>query len=77
MMLPYDPILSPIIVIGVFVYFACKMVGEKKNTAPTKMKNGEDFKDWYMKLCEKNRKRNEERLEEIRYEKWLIDHQQK
>lgn|GEM_PF-4143532 len=28
MMLPYDPILSPIIVIGVFVYFACKMVGE-------------------------------------------------
>ena len=44
MMLPYDPILSPIIVIGVFVYFACKMVGEKKDTAPTKMKKARTLK---------------------------------
>ena len=75
MILPGSPILYLIVVVGVFVYFAFKGGGRKKETSPTKMRNGEEFKDWYMKLCEQNRKRNEERLEEIRYQKWLVSHQ--
>ncbi len=75
-MLVTHDIFTLTVLIIVLIFACCKGWG-KKDTAPTKMKNGEDFKDWYMKLCEKNRKRNEERLEEIRYEKWLIDHQQK
>ncbi len=75
MMVTHD--IFTLTVLFIVLIFACYKGREKKDTAPTKMKNGEDFKDWYMKLCEKNRKRNEGRLEEIRYEKWLIDHQQK
>ena len=75
MMVSHD--IFTLTVLFIVLIFACCKGWGKKETSPTKMKNGEDFKDWYMKLCEKNRKRNEERLEEIRYEKWLIDHQQK
>jgi len=50
--------------------------GSDKETLPNKMKDGRDFSEWYMELCEKNRKNNESRLEEIRYEKWLIEHNQ-
>lgn len=77
----FDSVLTPLIVIGVFVYFALKGLGESLNNvkdAPAnKMSNGEDFKDWFMRLCEKNRKRDAERLDEMRYEKWLYDHRPK
>ena len=40
------------------------------------MSDGRDFSDWYMELCEKNRKRNEQKLDEMRYNKWLFEHRQ-
>ena len=71
----FEPIASLIVVAGVFIYFACK--GSEKENLPTKeTSDGHDFSKWYMELSEKNRKRNEERLEEIRYEKWLVEHQE-
>ena len=75
MMLPYDPILSLFVVVGVFAYCALKGNGRKEKLPPNKMEDGRDFSEWYMELCEKNKKRNEDRLEEIRYEKWLVEHQ--
>lgn len=50
--------------------------GKKEPLPPNKMSDGRDFSYWYMELCEKNRKRNEQRMDEIRYQKWLYDHQQ-
>ena len=76
MILPGSPILYTIAVIGALVYYALKGSGRKEKLPPNKMRDGRDFSEWYMELCEKNRKRNEERLEEIRYEKWLTEHQQ-
>ena len=75
-MIPIDPIMALVVVVGVFVYFALKGNGKEEKLPPNKMRDGSSFSEWYMELCEKNRRRNEERLEEIRYEKWLVEHQQ-
>ena len=71
-----DPIASLTVVAGVFIYFACKGNGKRETLPPNKMSDGQDFGEWYRNLCEMNRKRNEERLEEMHYNKWLLDHRQ-
>ena len=72
-----DPTMTLLIVVIMFIYYAFKGSGEKGNDVPlNKMRDGRDFSEWYMDLCEKNRKKNENRLEEIRYQKWLLEHRQ-
>ena len=72
-----DPVMTAVVVAGIFIYYAFKGSGKKHNDVPlNKMSDGRDFSEWYMDLCEKNRKNNENRLEEIRYQKWLLEHRQ-
>jgi hypothetical protein len=62
--------------VGAGVADAVKGSKKKDPLPPNKMSDGRDFSDWYMELCEKNRKRNEQKLDEMRYNKWLFEHRQ-
>lgn len=59
----------------VLAIVVCKGNRKKNDLPANKMSDGRDFAEWYRELCEKNRKSNEDRLEKIRYEKWLVEHQ--
>lgn len=72
MMFSHD-ILSLTVFFIVLFYFAVKRKG-KGNSSPSKMEDGRDFPEWYMKLCEKNQKRLKDQIEQMRYEKWLLEH---
>lgn len=62
--------------VGAGVADAVKGSGKKEPLPPNKMSDGRDFSDWYMELCEKNRKRNEQKLEEIQRQKSMYGHVQ-
>ena len=49
-------------------------VGRKNKVPPTNTTDGQDFGEWYARLVEENRKRNEERIDEMEYQKWLMRH---
>ena len=67
MMLLYDPIMSAVVVVGVFIYFAVKGSGSaKKETI-----SNEEFSEWFRK------KELERSPENIRYQKWLYEHRPK
>mgnify|MGYP007069913986 FL=1 len=61
MMIPIDPIMSLIVVIGVFVYFALKGNPSKKE--------GKSVYDIYREIGENS-------SESKRYERWLEEHKQ-
>ena len=52
-------------------------VNDLMGSSHTKKWEKGEFEKWYMKLCEENRKRNEERLDEMRYNDWLYEHRPK
>jgi hypothetical protein len=63
-MLPFDPIMMLVVVVGVFAYFALKgSVSQKKKTM-----SNEEFSEWFRK------KELERSPENIRYQKWLYEH---
>lgn len=66
MMLPFDPIMMLVVVVGVFAYFALKgSVSQKKKTM-----SNEDFVKWF------SEKEIERSPENVRYQNWLYDHRQ-
>lgn len=66
MMLPGDPILYTIVVIGALVYFALKGEGSSKK----KEMSDEEFIKWF---AEQEAKRTPDY---VRYQNWLYDHRQ-
>lgn len=66
MMLPFDPILTPLIVIGVFVYCACKGGGKKSHVD----KNNE--KEFYKWLAEGFDRRNHDKSHSNM--RWVEEH---
>ena len=67
MFVPADPIVTAIVVVGVFVYFAFKGGGRTKK----KDDSNQDFIKWL-------REREIERSpENVRYQNWLYDHREK
>jgi hypothetical protein len=70
-MLPYDPIFSFLLVVGVFTYYGLKSIGESINKINKKEKKShEEFIKW---LREKEIERSPEN---VRYQNWLYDHRQ-
>ena len=66
-MIPLDPIMAAVVVIGVFIYFTVKGSGSvKKGTM-----SNEDCSDWFRK------KELERSPENIRYQKWLYENRPK
>jgi hypothetical protein len=66
-MLPFDPIASLIVVVGVFAYFTLKGSFSSKKED----KGHEDFIKWFREQEEKRSPDN------CRYQNWLYDHRQK
>lgn len=62
-----DPVLTPLLVIGVFVYYALQSLFSSKEK-PYDKERHERFMQW---LKEEEEKRSPEN---IRYQKWLYDH---
>ena len=71
MFLPIDPIVALLVFVCVAIYYVLKSIPSEQ-----KDMSSEEFCEWYMKLCETNRKNNESKLDEIRYDKWLYEHRQ-
>ena len=66
MMIPIDPIMALVVVVGVFAYFALKGIGSaKKGTM-----SNEEFAKWFRE------KEIERSPENVRYQNWLYDHRQ-
>lgn len=61
---------------GLILCFAFVGAGIKDlmGSSHTKKRKEDNFADWYMGVCERSRKRNEERLDEMRYKDWLMAH---
>lgn len=68
MFIPYDPILSLFLVVGVFIYFALK--GNKSSSS--KIKEEESCAEIFKRMKEKQEQENEKYY----YQRWLEDHQQ-
>ena len=66
-MIPIDPIMAAVVMIGVFIYFAVKGSGSAKKET---MSN-EEFSEWFRK------KELERSPENIRYQKWLYENRPK
>lgn len=66
MMIPIDPIMALVVVVGVFAYFALKGNGSAKKET---MSN-EEFAKWFRE------KEIERSPENVRYQNWLYDHRQ-
>lgn len=65
-MIPIDPIMSAVVVIGVFIYFALKgNVSQKK-----KPMSNDEFIKWF------RQKEIERSPENVRYQKWLYEYRQ-
>lgn len=66
MMLPFDPIMMLVVVVGAFAYFALKSsVSQKKKTM-----SNEEFVKWFRE------KEIERSPENVRYQNWLYNHRQ-
>ena len=66
-MIPIDPIMAAVVVIGVFIYFTVKGSGSaKKGTM-----SNEEFSEWFRK------KELERSPENIHYQKWLYENRPK
>ena len=66
MILPYDTILLPLLIIGMVVYYGMKDIG----SSPKKSMSHEEFVKWFRE------KEIERSPENIRYQKWLYEHRQ-
>lgn len=64
MMLPIDPIMMLLVVVGVFAYFGLKGISSSKKEG----KGHEDFIKWFREQEEKRSPEN------CRYQNWLYDH---
>ena len=68
MYLPVDPFFSLVVVVGVFIYYACKGSGEKKHS----FKDKKSEKDFYMWLAEGFDRRNHDKAHSNM--RWVEEH---
>jgi len=69
MLLPVDPVMSLIVVAGVFIYYAIKSIGSLPSD---KWENIDFTKDSFSDI---RRKIKEQKRDEKLYKKWLKEHQ--